>query len=363
MAFEVVCCMMSWDSSVYNHLKPIAIHPSVSRLWIVRPKQSSFGEIPKTVYALTPSRLKILRWIKMGILCFRLGYRREVKAFVSFNPVPYGLIAYAAAKWHKKPIHLGFIGADWYKYSKGILKSILLPLYHKADMITATGKPMKEEMISYGINENDIVLLPHPIDIDRFLVCDPAKARYTCVFVGELIHRKRVDLILDSFSKVIMKFSDARLCIVGDGPLKTKLKQQAEQLGISENVNFVGFKSNVQQYLADAKIIVIASDSEGFPFSLVEGICSGLVPVSTPVGTITDVIKNGINGLLFPKGDVSALTEIIMQLIESPALYNRIRSKTLELRKQYSYETATAVWDNWLRSMNDHPKCKGVNEL
>ena len=353
MAFEVVCCMMSWDASVYNHLMPIVQHPLVSRLWIVRPQKSLYGAIAKAEYVLTPAALKPIRWIKMLKACIKLGARKEVKAFVSFNPVPYGLIAYCAAKWRKKPIHLGFIGADWNKYSKGPFGKLLMPAYRKADFITATGLPMKTEMIDKGLRDEKIALLPHPIDLDRFPVRDSVKTQYTCVFVGELIKRKRVDVILKAFQQVRKRHPDSKLCIVGDGPLAPELKRQTTELRIADAVDFVGFISNVQPYLEKSRIILIASDGEGFPFSLVEGICCGLVPVSTPVGTITDTIIDGNNGLLFPQGDYHALEKKILQLIEKPLLYDRLRTNVLELRKEFSYESATVVWDRWFQSLGN----------
>lgn len=353
MAFEIVCCMMSWDSSVYNHLTPIARHPLVSRLWIIRPQKSLFGEIPKAEYLLTPSVFKPIRWFKMLKACLKLGARKEVRAFVSFNPIPYGLIAYCAAKQRHKPIHLGFIGADWNKYSKGPFGKIFMRAYHNANFITATGQPMKDEMIAGGLREEQISLLPHPIDLDKFPVANPEDAQYTCIFVGELIQRKRVDIILKAFAKVRKSRPESQLCIVGDGPLASNLKKQAAELTIADAVDFVGFANNVQPYIEKSKMILIASDSEGFPFSLVEGICCGLVPVSTPVGTITDTIIDGENGLLFPQGDSDALADKILQLLEEPELYNSIRSKVLELRKRFSYEMATAVWDLWFQTLDN----------
>lgn len=350
MAFEVVCCMMLGDAQVYNHLMPIANDPLVSRIWIVRTQQSSFGEIPKAEYVLACSRFKVLRWIKMAWACLRLGGRKEVRAFVSFNPIPYGLIGFLAAKWNKKPIHFGFIGADWYKYSKGNLGKFLLLLYRKADFITATGITMKEEMLSFGIQEDRIKLLSHPVDLERFPIGEPFCARYSCVFVGQLIHRKRIDIILKAFAKVLEKYPKSMLCLVGDGPLNQELKNQAVHLGILDNVDFVGFTSNVQAYLTNSKIVIIASDGEGFPFALVEGICCGLVPISTPVGTITDYIVNEQTGLLFPQGDSIALSYNILRLIEDQDLYDRLRMNSLELRKKFSFKSATVLWNEWFQS-------------
>ena len=128
-------------------------------------------------------------------------------------------------------------------------------------------------------------------------------------------------------------------------------RQLVHDLGIESSVDFVGYVKNVQPLMAAAKIILIASFREGFPFSLVEGICSGLVPVSTPVGTIPDLIQNGENGLLFAQDDEDALAGSIISLIDSPEYYSRLREKVLSMRSQFSYGHATMVWDKWLSSL------------
>ncbi len=350
MPFEVVACISSHDSLAYHYLAPIARHPDVSRLWIVRPQRSLYGDIPKSEYVLAPARFRIWRFVQMIRICLRLGGRKEVRAFVSFNPFPYGFIAYIAARRHNKPIHFGFIGSDWYRHATGILGPFLLPVVKKARFITATGERMRAEMIERGLDSQKVHALLHCIDLDRLLVNNPGNAKYACVYVGELIERKRVDLILRAFAKVKNSHPDARLCIVGDGPLKGNLREQARRSGIEEAVDFVGFTFDVRPYLADSKIILIASDMEGFPFSMIEGICAGLVPVSTPVGTIPDLVVDGENGLLFPRGDAEALADCVNRLLDEQGLYEKLRAKALELRNRFSYDAATAVWDKWFNA-------------
>lgn len=349
--FEVVCCMMSWDSSVYNHLMPVALHPRVTKLWIVRSHKSEFGDILNAQYVLTPAENKPLKWLKINRACVNLAARDEVKAFVTFNPIPYGLLAYHGAKKFNKPIHLGFIGADWNKYSQGIGKQFFMNCYRKTDFITVTGHPMKQEMINQGLDGNKIEILPHPIDLDRFPLNQTENTKYSCVFIGELIHRKRVDIILEAFAKVVKSQPESKLCIVGDGPLKPALMQQAETLGIAHLVDFQGFQSNVQPYLQAAKILVIASESEGFPFSMVEGICCGLIPITTPVGTICDHITNNVNGLIFPTNDVDALANRITSILTDDKLYSQIKEGVLKLRDNFSYSKATEIWDKWFSTM------------
>lgn len=347
MPSEVVVCLSLKYSLAYNYVVPIARCKGLSRLWLVRHQKSEYAEIPKAAYMLTPARFRLWRFIQMIWTCLQLGRRKEILAFVSFNPFPYGLLALPAAKLHNKPLHFGFIGTDWYRYGRGKWGRWLLPLLRQADFVTATGERMRQEMLESGFEPEKVAILPHSVDLSRFQVAEPSQAHYTCVFVGQLVHRKRVDLILRAFSVLKMNHPDVKLCIVGDGPLLGALQALAEQLGIAQAIDFVGSVVDVQRYLADSKIAVIASDREGFPFALIEGICCGLVPVSTPVGTIPDLIRDGENGCLFPQDDAAALAACLQHLLDEPSFYHYLRANVLKLRQSFAYESATAVWEQW----------------
>jgi glycosyltransferase involved in cell wall biosynthesis len=349
--FEIACCIAMEDSQVFHHLAPLAMHPMVTRLWIIRTHASATGKIPKVRYVLTPEVRRPARWIRMLRECRRIAARPEVRAFVSFNPFPYGLIGAAAARRQGKPVHFGFIGSDWYRHMKGPQGRLLRPLVQNASFYTCTGEEMRTDMVHDGFDGGRVASLPHCVDLERFDVREPDRADYTCIFVGKLIERKRVDVILHAFAEVLRTHPNETLCILGRGPLEAECRALAGTLGIESAVDFAGFHDNVEEYYGRARIDLIASHTEGYPFSLVEGICCGLVPVSTPAGTIADHIRDGENGLLVPIGDAPAMANAIRRLLDEPALYERLRGEALKMRDDYSYERATEVWDSWLRRM------------
>ncbi len=347
---ELVCCLAMKDPQVYHHLLPLARHPLVSRLWIVRSHQSAYGTIPKAEYVLTPMP-KPWRWLQMLRRCRALAARPNVTAFLSFNPFPYGLISLFAARRFNLPMHFGFVGVDWNRHMHGPLRGFLMPALRQAAFVTAAGAGMRQDMIHRGLDPQQVAVLPHSIDLNRFPVTDPAQAEYAAIFAGQLMALKGVDVILRAFAEVLGQCPGQRLCIVGDGDEGTRLRQMAVDLGIAAFVDFVGKQADVQPFIARARIAVMASHQEGFPFFLVEAISSGLVPVCTPVGAISELIQDGENGFLFPIGDAPGLARRIGMILKDPGLYARLRGKVLRLRKQFSYECATKVWDPWLRRL------------
>jgi len=156
---------------------------------------------------------------------------------------------------------------------------------------------------------------------------------------------------LCSFAEVLRTHPREKLCILGSGPCRQKLIALARSLGIAGSVDFAGQTAAVQDFLSHARINIIASDREGLPFSVIEGMCCGAVPVCTPAGTLTDLIKHEQTGLLFPHNDAQALAGCICRLLDDGPLYGRLRTNILELRPQFSFERATAVWNGWFAAL------------
>lgn len=349
MALEIVVCISSHDSLVYNYVTPLALHPDVDKVWIVRTHRSAYGEIPKAEYVLARRRWMPLRLLNLFWLLWKLGGRPQVRAYASFNPFPYGMLAWLAARLRGRPVHLGFIGSDWQVHMKGPLAPVFLPMIRHADFVTFTGEVMRQEALDRGISAAQSATLPHGVDLSRFpLQGDGAPKRYDFFFAGELIPIKRVDVILRAFAQVRPRHPSARLGIAGRGYLDAELKRLAAELGIADQVDFLGFVSPVQPYYAQSRVVLIASESEGFPFTLVEGCSSGLVPVSTPVGTIPEYLVDGTNSLLTPVGDADALARAMISLLEDAALYDRLRDGAIRLRDRFSFASATRVWDTWI---------------
>lgn len=142
------------------------------------------------------------------------------------------------------------------------------------------------------------------------------------VFVGRLIHRKGLDVLLNAFAKVIRNRKNISLIIIGSGPEKENYQQQADELGISSKVHFLGEKSNPFPYINYGDIFVMPSRSEGFPNVLLEAMALKKTVIASDCETGPNEIINNQNGILIPVDDPIALAETIENLLNSSKLIN-----------------------------------------
>ena len=341
--FELVCCMALSDAQVRNHLAPVVAHPAVQRVWLVRHGTESFADVDKVAHVRI-SDAKPKRFLQAYRACRALCRRPQVQASISFNPIPYGLLAARAARAAHKRCHFGFIGSDWNRDASGRMR-FLQPLLREGDFITASGPPMRRAMVGDGFDDDRVRVLPHTVDRARYAT-DRTRSALDIVFVGRLHVEKRVDTILRGFARLLAKHPEATLTIVGDGPERERLHTLASDLQLGDAVDFVGYRSDVVPHLHRAGVLVMASEMEGFPFALVEGVCAGLVPVTTAVGDIGHHLSHDDTALFFDVGDDAGLAQRLDQLTDA-ALMRRLQANGRRLQASFGHEAATAVWDSW----------------
>ena len=107
---------------------------------------------------------------------------------------------------------------------------------------------------------------------------------------------------------------ESRLVMVGEGPLRRELEALALSLGIAKRVDFVGIQKNVSDWLAAADAFALTSLSEAASLTLLEAMATGLPVIVTAVGGNPEIVRDGIDGILVPRGDAEACGRAIERL-------------------------------------------------
>jgi glycosyltransferase involved in cell wall biosynthesis len=142
--------------------------------------------------------------------------------------------------------------------------------------------------------------------------------------VSRLTPVKRHDVLLRAFAQVRQQMEEAHLLIVGAGPLMADLASLAAEFGVDRVTHFLGYQPEPQRYLHLIDIFALTSVSEGIPQALLEASSAGIPAVASQVGGVPEVIDHGRTGLLFPSGDVNALTRGIITLLKDREMARRI---------------------------------------
>jgi len=139
--------------------------------------------------------------------------------------------------------------------------------------------------------------------------------------VGALIHDKAQHLLIEAFSALIECFPSLRLQLVGQGNQEGRLRKLALDLGVDSRVEFLGYvedEKTLYRHLRSSDIFVLSSVTEGFPRVLYEAMAMRLPIVTTDVGGIPFLMKDGVNARVVKSGDVSGLEEALRDIILMP---------------------------------------------
>ncbi|MFE1174300.1 glycosyltransferase family 4 protein [Streptomyces sp. NPDC058773] len=156
---------------------------------------------------------------------------------------------------------------------------------------------------------------------------------------GRLVRGKRFDLLIEAFSAVAAKHPDWRLRIHGGGAERDGLQSLIDGLGLRGQAELTGPRSPIEAEFAKASIVASASDAESFGMTLVEAMRCGVPVVSTdcPLGP-AEIIDDGTDGLLVPRGDGRALTAALLTLVEDPERRRAMAERARESAHRYDPE-------------------------
>lgn len=168
------------------------------------------------------------------------------------------------------------------------------------------------------------------------------------VAAGRLVDQKDFATLITAFAKVTRE-RDARLVLLGDGPLRLPLQALAHSLGVAERIDMPGFLANPLPYFREAAIVVLSSRYEGFGMVLAEALACGTPVASTdcPHGP-AEILDHGCYGRLTPIGDATALADAILATLQAPLSRSKLKSRGYKFTVRASAERYLNMFDDIL---------------
>ena len=196
-------------------------------------------------------------------------------------------------------------------------------LFDFVNKVIVVSNDMKDQIIKLGAKPKNIVVNPCGPDDKYFSKVNIQNNPNTFISVGRLTPKKGPFYLIKAFHIVANKIDDARLIMIGDGPLLATLKPLARKLNLVNKIDFMGALPNneVTKQLSKAKVFVQHSiraddgDSEGTPVAVLEAMLSGLPVVSTKHAGIKDVVENNITGYLVEEKNYEDMSDKMIKAI------------------------------------------------
>lgn len=205
-------------------------------------------------------------------------------------------------------------------------------MFRAAAAVVAVSHAMRRQLISLGAPPEKVHCNHYGVDCRDFGGADPAAAPPVFVAVGRFTPKKAPQLTLAAFAEARRACPEARLRMVGDGPLLGECRALAAELGVADAVTFLGpqphevVREEVRRARAFVQHSVVAEsgDSEGTPVAIIEAGATGLPVVATRHAGIPDVVVEGETGFLVDERDAPAMAAHMAHLAREPGLAARM---------------------------------------
>ncbi len=200
--------------------------------------------------------------------------------------------------------------------------------FKRANVVLANCEAVRDHLNGNGVSSDKIRVIYNGLDNDRFAGVGeteltslerfglPADATIVTL-VANLRHGvKNVPMLIRAASRAIKTHVGTHFVIAGEVELENELRSQADELGISKNIHFIGRCDDVPMLLAASDICVLTSTAEGFSNAIIEYMAAGKPVVATNVGGAAEAVINGETGYLVPSDDDEAMADRLIALLD-----------------------------------------------
>ena len=343
------------DAKLEAKLAPILAIDGVDRVFLIR--RAAF-EADKLICHHPPATL---RWKPLAELwrlqrLLALSRREHPDTIIAMGLVPHGWYVALAGRLFGIPVIQHAMGKNDFNLPRfhRLGRWLSMAAVRLSARIAVRGSSAADWLTKRGIPRERIFIQHNLHDFDAFAPDPSAPKTFDLIYVGLLARYKRLDLMLAVLARVCRVRPHTRLLLVGDGPLRAQLEAQARELGLERQVEFAGrvpFHSLPRRFNA-ARTFIMTSDGEGLPQAMIEALSCGLPVIMPRDADIADVARDGVNGLVYPVGDVVACAEAVLRLLDDDVLFLRLRRGALALHGQraadYGLDKQARNWQQQL---------------
>ncbi|MFC6103909.1 N-acetyl-alpha-D-glucosaminyl L-malate synthase BshA [Olivibacter domesticus] len=318
-------------------------------------------DFPPYELALASKLVDVIRFEKLDLLHVHYAIPHASAAFMTKQILStYGIQIPVVTTLHGTDITL--VGKDP-SYNPVVTFSI-----NQSDGVTAVSQNLKEDTLKHFDITKDIRVIPNFIDLTRFSL-KPREHFKRAIAPGDeriLIHTsnfrrvKRTSDVIKVFQKIQEKIR-CKLLMVGDGPDRVNAEQLCRDLGVCNDVRFLGKQDAIEEILSVADLFMMPSESESFGLAALEAMACSVPVVSSNVGGLPELNVDGVTGFLDEVGDIDQMASHAIYILEDNERLASFKSAALQRAKEFELSLILPVYEEYYQEVIDLVNEKGLS--
>jgi N-acetyl-alpha-D-glucosaminyl L-malate synthase BshA len=223
---------------------------------------------------------------------------------------------------------------------------------NQSDAITAVSQNLRDETFRSFKIEKPIEVIYNFVDVQRFTRKPIDAFRRVIAPNGEkiLLHAsnfrkiKRVQDVVRIFHEVVKEIP-SKLLFVGDGPERGTAEELARQLGVCNDIRFVGKQEQMEDILAIADLFLLTSEYESFGLAALEAMAAGVPVIATNAGGLPEIMINGQNGYMSDVGDIVSMSQNAITILENEETMKRFREGAIKQANAFDIHNIIPVYE------------------
>jgi len=316
-------------------------------------------EYPPYELALASKMVSVARNEKLDLLHVHYAIPHASAAYMAKQILKtHGIIIPVVTTLHGTDITL--VGKDA-SYEPVVTFSI-----NQSDGVTAVSHDLKKETLQYFKITNEIEVIPNFIDLEKFKKQKKDHFKKAICPSGEVlvVHTsnfrkvKRVGDVINIFANIHNEIP-AKLLMIGDGPERAKAEGLCRELGISDDVRFLGKLEAVEEVLSVADLFLMPSEKESFGLAALEAMACEVPVISSNTGGLPELNIQGITGFLSPVGDIEDMTRKALFVLDKNNL-PKFKENALKRAKEFDITQILPLYEEYYQRIMEKTASKAT---
>lgn len=304
-------------------------------------------DFPPYELALASRLVDVVRFEKLDVLHVHYAIPHASAAFMAKQILmTYGIYIPVVTTLHGTDITL--VGKD------RTFKPVVTFSINKSDGVTAVSEHLRNDTYEFFEIENDIKVIPNFIDLKRFSLKPKDHFKKAIAPFGEriVVHTsnfrkvKRTEDVIRIFAKLV-KTIPAKLLMVGDGPERSQCEQLSRDLGVNENIRFLGKQDAIEEILSVSDLFLMPSESESFGLAALEAMACKVPVITSNAGGLPELNIDGKTGFLKAVGDIDGMAEKAVYMLEDEERLDNFKENALARAKEFDLANILPLYENY----------------